>query len=108
MAQRGASQKVGEGTETADRETFALGLFHRFKIGLRVKLKRHQVTDAPKIFYIEPGAPSADGFHESAPHDLNVSSNQCLKISRAGIEENQEHIQPLVFKETSIFGDVNR
>ena len=108
MPQGGTCQKVCQRAETADRKTFPLGLLHRLEVGLGVWLKRHDVTDAPKIFNVEPCPASTNSFHESAAHYLDVSTNKRLKIGCARVEENQKHIQPFVFEETFIFSDVNR
>ena len=71
-------------------------------------MERHDIADAPKIFHIDSRGAPADGFDESAPHDLDVAADQRLQIGGAGIEQDQQYVEPLILEKTLGFRGINR
>src|SRR5262245_56678595 len=108
MTQGRARQEIGKRAETADGKALAFGLLHRLEVRLRVELKRHEVTDTPKVFDVDTRGPTADSLDERAAHDLHVTADKRLQIGRAGIKQHEEDVKPFIFEKTFGFGDVHR
>ena len=108
MVQRCPREKVRKRPKAADREALPFRLFHGVETGLRVKLKRHEIADPPKVLDVEARSPPPYGLHKGASHNLDVAADQSLEIRRAGVEHDKEHIQPLVLKKTFLLRHIDR
>src|SRR5581483_11337520 len=105
---RRAREIIRQRAEATDREALPLRVFHRFEIGIRVKLERHDVADAPEVLYVHDAARApADRLDEGAAHDLHVAAGERLDVSRAGVEHDENDVESLVLEEAFFLGDVN-
>jgi hypothetical protein len=74
---------------------------------LRVELKRHEITDTPKILHVDTRSVPADGLDKSTTHDLHIPADQRLQIGRAGVEQYEQDIEPLILEKSFRFGHVH-